>query len=365
MIDLKKVSHSFKIEGSFLSGEPFGCGHINDTFALVFGLGDGKQEYIFQRINHNVFPDVEGLMNNIFYVTEFLYNVIKKDGGNASRECLEFIETRDGKYFHVDDEGRYWRAYHKICNAHTYQIADDAETYGDGGKAFGKFIARLSDFPVEKLVEIIPNFHNTAVRLDNFRKSLETNYNNRTAEVVDEINFVLDRDSYGTMITEKLATGTIPTRVTHNDTKLNNVLFDDETKKAICVIDLDTIMPGSLAYDFGDAVRSGCSTALEDEKNLDIVHFDLNLFDSFTKGFLSGIGDNITGAELELLPYAGIIMTFECGTRFLTDFLSGDTYFKTAYPEHNLVRARTQFKLVSEMEENIEQMTQIVKNYSK
>ena len=252
-----------------------------------------------------------------------------------------------------------------IENTIGYAIAESRDMFEDAGRAFGTFVRNLSGFPAEELYEVIANFHNTESRFSDFKKALENNYENRKDNVKEEIEFVLSREKYTSKVVSKLKSGEIPLRVTHNDTKLNNVLMDVDTNRAVCVIDLDTIMPGSLLYDFGDAIRSGCNTGLEDEKDLSKVSFDIDLFESFSKGFLEGIGDNITKEEMELLPFAGILMTYECGMRFLGDYLNGDVYFKTQYPEHNLVRCRTQFKLVRDMEERLGEMSEIVSRYAK
>ena len=365
MEKISEKAEKFRFEGNLVSAEPYGDGHINDTYALVYTTGDKKRRYILQRMNKSVFPDIGTLMENVALVTDFLACEIEKRGGDCERETLKLIKTKDGKNYFVDENGDCWRAFLFIENTIAYQTVDSPEIFEDTGRAFGVFIAGLADFDASRLGEVIKNFHDTRDRYRKFNDALEKDKANRAAGVAEEIEFVKQRQNYCGLITGMLERGEIPLRVTHNDTKLNNILVDADTKKAICVIDLDTIMPGSLLYDFGDAVRFGCSTAAEDEKDLSKVNFDINLYESFTKGFLNGIGDSITAKEVENLSYGAIIMTYECGMRFLTDYLDGDNYFKTKYPEHNLVRCRTQFKLVRCMEERLEEMNYIARKYTK
>lgn len=365
MNNISERAQKFGFAGNFVSAEPYGDGHINDTYALVYADGSKKRRYILQKMNKSVFPDIETLMENVALVTDFLSEEIKKRGGDSERETLTLIKTRDGKSYYVDEEGECWRAFLFIENTVAYQTVDSPEIFEDTGRAFGVFIAGLADFDASRLGEVIKNFHDTRDRYRKFTEVLEKDKLNRAAGVGKETDFVKQREKYCGLITGMLERGEIPLRVTHNDTKFNNILVDAETKKAICVIDLDTIMPGSLLYDFGDAVRFGCSTAAEDEKDLSKVNFDINLYEAFTKGFLNGIGGSITGKEVENLAYGAIIMTYECGMRFLTDYLDGDNYFKIRYPEHNLVRCRTQFKLVRCMEERLNEMNYIARKYAK
>ena len=365
-MNILNVINNFDFEGEYVSHEPYGMGHINDTFAVTMRRSDGSEHrYILQRMNKNIFKNVEELMRNLVMVTEHLKKVVVTRGGDPDREVLQIVKTRDNAPFLIDEDGEYWRSYILIENTIGYAIAEDAEMFEDAGRAFGTFIGDLAECPACELFEVIPNFHNTVSRFADFKKALECNYENRIAECQSEVDFVLAREQYCNKVVDMLATGALPLRVTHNDTKLNNVLMDVDTNRAVCVIDLDTIMPGSLLYDFGDAIRSGCNTGLEDEPDLAKVSFDINLFESFCKGFLSGIGSNITPAERDLLPFSAILMTYECGMRFLGDFLNGDTYFKIQYREHNLVRARTQFKMVADMERQLDDMLAIARRYCK
>lgn len=365
MKNIEHIAGSFAFKGKLTGAVPYGNGHINDTYALTYEDGGKSKRYILQRMNKSVFPDIDTLMENVAAVTEFLGEKIKSRGGDSERECLSLIRTVDGRSYHTDEDGNCWRAFIFIENTEAYQSVDSAEMFENAGRAFGVFIAGLAEFDASKLGEVIKNFHDTRDRYAKFEKALKEDRVGRAAGVKKETEFVKSRASYCGKVVDMLAKGEIPLRVTHNDTKLNNILIDKDTKKAVCVIDLDTIMPGSLLYDFGDAVRFGCSTAAEDEKDLEKVHFDVKLYEAFTKGFLSGIGDSITEKEVENLAFASILMTYECGMRFLTDYLDGDNYFKTAYPEHNLVRCRTQFRLVEEMEAKTGEMNLIARKYAK
>ena len=355
----------FDFGGEVTSVVPYGNGHINDTYAVTCSLAGGSVRFILQRLNPIVFPDRAGLMRNMIAVTGFLRKAVIRDGGDPERECLRLIPLKDGSPYLTDESGDVWRATQFIENTDAYLVAESPEMFASAGEAFGKFMARLGGFDASSLFEVIPRFHDTPDRYARFLASLERNAAGRMDEAKDEIAFVRERGGGCSVITDALERGEVPVRVTHNDTKLNNVLIDTATKEAVCVIDLDTVMPGSMLYDFGDAVRVGCSTAKEDERDLSLVDFDLGLFRAFTEGYLAGAGRSVTAAELGLLPDAARLMTFECGMRFLTDFLDGDTYFKTAYPEHNLVRARTQFKLVRTMERLRPEIVRAVKAAAK
>lgn len=363
-MELRSICELFDIKGDFIDVEPYGNGHINTTYLAQFDCCGKVSKYILQKINTNVFPKTKELMENIIKVTEYVKQKVLERNGNPDKEVLTLIPTKKGdKYIINNDE--YYRMYVFIEDTVALQIVDNCETYADAGQAFGDFIKLLNDFPANELHEVIENFHNTRSRYTNFIKALDINYQNRIEKCLEEIEFVKARENICDVVLDGLKKGELPLRVTHNDTKLNNVLLDANTLKPVCVIDLDTIMPGSLLYDFGDAIRSGCNTGLEDEPDLSKVGFDIKLFESFVKGFLKGIGNCITANELKLLPLGAKLMTFECGVRFLTDYLSGDTYFKIHYPEHNLVRARTQFKMVQDMENLWENMQAIVAKYEK
>lgn len=362
-LDFLTAKEEFCFDGDYVDGGPYGGGHINDTYALIYRQGGARRRYILQRMNRHVFPDIAMLMHNVGLVTDYLAKKIAARGGDPERETLTLVRTRDGAEYFESPDGECWRAFLFIENTKVYQLAENAEVFGDTGRAFGVFIAGLDGFDATKLGEVIPNFHNTADRYAKFEAAVAADKSGRAHTVADEIAFVRARKQYCSRVVDALADGSIPLRVTHNDTKLNNILFDADTDRAICVIDLDTIMPGSLLYDFGDAVRFGCSTALEDEPDLSKVHFDIDLYEAFTKGFLSGIGARITDKETAMLSFGSVLMTYECGMRFLTDYLDGDVYFKTKYDTHNLVRCRTQFALVREMESRLAEMDAIAARY--
>ena len=333
----------------------FGNGHINTTY-----LVDGSPKYILQRINTTVFRDPDGVMENIFAVTEFLHGKILAAGGNPDRETLTFLRTLDGKPYFRTPQGDCYRVYRFIDHALSLDSASTPEEFAESARAFGKFQRMLADFPAEQLHETIPHFHDTPDRLRQFRETLEKDPMGRAKDVQAEIRFVLDRAGEMGTITAALADGSVPLRVTHNDTKLNNVLLDEKTHKGLCVIDLDTVMPGSMLYDYGDSLRFGASTAAEDEPNLDLVHFDPDYFRAYTQAYLETLGDSITPREAELLPFSARLMTLECGMRFLADHIDGDHYFRIHREGHNLDRCRTQFRLVEEMEQKAAAMADIV-----
>ncbi|MDE6401925.1 MAG: aminoglycoside phosphotransferase family protein [Clostridiales bacterium] len=336
---MKEIAYSFAIIGDVISVEPYGEGHINRTYLVT----TDKMRYILQRMNENVFVDIDGLMQNIVKVTEF----IKSKG----METLSVVPTKDGKRYLKGGTG-FYRMYEFIENTVTYQTVTDKKMFELCGEAFGNFQNALKDFNAALLTETIPYFHDTRKRYRDFIRAVKADVCGRAETCKDEIEFITKRkDTYG-KITDMLKSGELPLRVTHNDTKLNNVLIDADSGKPRAVIDLDTVMPGSLLYDFGDGIRFGASTAKEDEKDLDKVHFSPELYEAYKTGFLRAANGGITEKEMELLPYSAYLMTIECGMRFLTDYLCGDIYFATKYVEHNLVRARTQLKLASEMENN-------------
>ena len=357
------IVKNFALGGSFVKSEPYGFGHINDTYAIYFIMPNGEMKrFILQRVNNGVFKNPEKLMENIQSVTSFLRKKIINNGGNPERETLNLIPTLDGKSFYKSDDGDYWRLYVFIEGAQTYQVVEKPEHFYNAGRAFGNFQKLLSDYPAESLYETIQNFHNTKVRFDTFVNAVEKDVMNRAKDVKQEINFAQERYDEAVLLVSMLEKGELPLRVTHNDTKFNNVMIDDKTGEGICVIDLDTVMPGLALYDFGDAIRFGTNPAAEDEKDLSKVWMDIGLYEQFTKGFLGAAGDSLTNAELLHLPHSAKIMTYECGIRFLTDYLVGDTYFKIHREGHNLDRCRTQFTLVADMENKFEQMQKIVIN---
>ncbi len=335
-------------------------GHINSTYFIY--CTDGEK-YVLQNINTKVFKDPEILMSNVVGVTAHIRQKLKAEGKDPSRGTLKFFKAENGLYYYTDGEQRCWRIYKYIDRVDCFQSADSTELLERVGRAFGHFQMQLADYDASALRETIPNFHNTPSRLADFKAAFERDIAGRASSIPDDIRFVLDRSEVCSYIMERIANGTLPLRVTHNDTKLNNILMDNKTGEPVCVIDLDTIMPGSVLFDFGDAIRFGASSAAEDETDLSKVYMREEAFDAFAKGFVGGLEGSLSEAEILELPMGALIITLETGIRFLTDYLSGDTYFRIHYPEHNLDRARNQFALVRDMEEKLPRMRQIVKKY--
>ena len=355
---------AFRMDGIAVSAERYGSGHINDTYLVKTQKADGTEgRVIMQRMNTSIFKEPELLMENILNVTSFLRERIIEKGGNPERETLNVIPTNEGKAFFVDSEGNYWRCYVFIEDATGYDKVEDPEDFYQSAVSFGNFQCLLADYPAETLHETIKAFHDTKARFAVFQKAVADDVCGRAAAVKEEIDFYLDREDVANVFGDLLAKGEIPLRVTHNDTKLNNIMIDDETHKGICVIDLDTVMPGLAMNDFGDSIRFGASTAAEDEKDLDKVWCDMRLFELYVKGFIEGCGGKLTKKEIELLPMGAKVMTYECGMRFLTDYLQGDVYFKTHREGHNLDRTRTHIKLIQDMEAKWETMKKIVEKY--
>lgn len=359
--DIGEIAKNFQFVGEFQKAEPIDSGHINDTYTVYLKEDDCRDcRYILQRINHNVFKEPEKLMENISGITQHMKEKIARAGGNPLRETLNLTPTIEGKYLYRTEEGDYWRGYLFIDGARSYQVVENPEHFYKAGKAFGNFQSLLSDYPAEKLHETIPNFHHTRMRFDALVEAVEKDVMNRAKDVREEIDFAFKRADDTPILVDLLEKYELPLRVTHNDTKFNNVLIDDKTGEGICVVDLDTVMPGLSLYDFGDAIRFGASTADEDEQDISKVWMDLNLYECFTRGFLETAGNSLTKTELEYLPFSAKLMTYECGIRFLTDHLNGDTYFKIHRPGHNLDRARTQFKLVADMETKLDEMSKVL-----
>lgn len=362
--ELLRIAERFEIKGEPERIDPHGNGHINDTYLLICRTAPEEAcRYILQRMNHEVFKDPRGLMENITGVTTFLQNKIAENGGDPEREALCVVSLKDGASYSEEEDGTYWRMYRFVEGADSYDVVERPEDFYESAVAFGNFQKLLAEYPAKSLHETIPNFHNTVDRLDKFKKAVEADAVSRAAEVKDEIQFVLDREDDCHVLCDMLASGEIPLRVTHNDTKLNNIMLDHKTGKGICVIDLDTVMSGSALYDYGDSIRFGANTGAEDEKDLSKISCDLELFALYTKGFIEGCGGSLTQKEIRMLPMGAKLMTLECGMRFLTDYLEGDRYFKIHRPEHNLDRCRTQFCMVKDMEDKWEQMQEIVEKY--
>lgn len=354
-----RAASRFSFEGMPEDLQVFGNGHINETYRLRFSIGRmGSMYVILQKINRGVFHDPERLMGNIAGVTSWLQKKIREEGGDPERETLSLIPAKDGRCFLVDDDGEYWRAYRFITDATSYDQAESTEDFRQSAVAFGTFQRRLADYPADSLYESIPGFHDTAARFKAFQKAVTEDRCQRAGSVEKETAFVMEHE-YLTHCYEK-AGEILPLRVTHNDTKLNNVMIDDKTHKGLCVIDLDTVMPGYVMNDFGDSIRFGASSAPEDERDLDRVFCRLDLFQAYTEGFLQACAGRLTPTETRLLSDGALIMTYECGMRFLTDYLQGDTYFRIHRPDQNLDRARCQFRLLEDMERRLPKMREIV-----
>ena len=347
---MQSVLSSFALAGAPVSSEPYGSGHINGTHLVVC---DSGARYILQHINTNVFREPEKLMHNIELVTAHLRKKVTDPRG-----VLNLVPALDGKSYVVEN-GLYWRVYELVENSRCYQSATP-DLFYESAVAFGRFQNQLSDFPADQLTETIPQFHDTPARYLAFLRAVSENAAGKREQTQREIDFVLAREGFTDELTRRQAAGELPLRVTHNDTKINNVLFDATTNKALCVIDLDTVMPGLSVNDFGDAIRFGASTAAEDERDLSRVHFDIGLYETYVNGYLSTCGGSLTKAEKAMLPTGAKMMTLECGMRFLADHLSGDVYFHITREGQNLDRARTQFRLVEEMEKSWGQMHKMV-----
>lgn len=345
----------FQAGSTVKSALPYGEGHINDTFLIE--MTAAPHRYILQRINTNVFANPEMLMQNVVAVTEYLQSAIGEQGGNPAEETMTVIPAKDGRAYFTANDGTVWRMYIFIEKGISFQTAEPPQALAASAKAFGRFAKMLDGFPAAQLHETIPHFHDTPRRLQNLKQALEADACARAAGCGPEIDFVLQREKDCRVLMDLLAAGELPLRVTHNDTKLNNVLIDPDTLRGVCVIDLDTVMPGLIHNDFGDAIRTGATTAAEDERDLSKVEFSLPLYQMYARSYLEELGDILKPKEREMLPWGAKLMALECGMRFLTDHLEGDVYFKTHRPNHNLDRTRTQLKLVQDMEQHWDEMT--------
>lgn len=354
--DLRAMTANFQLYGQFAEGQPYGSGHINDTFAVVFNQGGRPMRYVLQRINHNVFKHPEIVQANIEKVTRHLHRRLEQSTcTDISRRALTLIPTHGGTSYHRDAEGNTWRMYIFIEGAQTYDQIEGADQAYKAARAFGEFVNQLSDIP-GRLEETIPHFHDTPARLDALKRAIAADTHNRAAAVKDDIAYALSQESIVGRLIELQAQGLIPERVTHNDTKLNNVMIDDETNEGICIIDLDTVMPGLSLYDFGDMVRTAARPTAEDEPDLSKVVADIGMFEALARGYTEALGNVMTTEEKRQLPFSAQLITFEIGIRFLTDYLQGDVYFKTHRDGHNVDRCRTQFKMAQEFDRNMEAM---------
>ena len=361
---LNEVIAAYDFPATLVGVVRYGQGHINDTFCVLCQPQEGDCiRFILQGLSVAAFPRQDELMENFIGITSYLRDKVMAEGGDPLRETLSLVKTRDGKDYYTDATGKAWRLTPFIENTDCYQSATP-ELFEAAARAFGRFQYMLRDYPAETLHESIVNFHNTEDRFAKFEAALAADKMGRAKEVEAEVKFAMDRKADCSVALQALRDGKLPLRVTHNDTKLNNILIDRDTKEGICVIDLDTTMPGLSINDFGDSIRFGANHSAEDEKDLSKVNFDIELYEAYTRGFLEGAQGGLTAAELEYMPWGAKLMTLECGIRFLTDYLDGDNYFRIHYPEQNLDRCRTQFKLVADMEQQFDAMAAVVAKYA-
>lgn len=365
MHNLKEVASLFDIRADFVHAHPYGSGHINDTYCAYYDQAGLRIRYIHQRINHSIFKDPAALMENIQRVTSHaLAKLIDEGCSEAYRRTLTCIPSIDNKAYATDSAGNYWRTYPFIERARTYDVLEKTTQAKEAARAFGAFQQLGADLPGDPLTETIPNFHNTKSRFEDLKTAIQEDSHGRARNVQKEIDWFLAREADASRVVDMLETGDIPIRVTHNDTKLNNVMLDDVTNEAVCVIDLDTTMPGSAVYDFGDMVRTATSPAAEDEKDVSKVTMRMEMFEALVQGYLNTANAFLTDNERSLLAFSGKLLTLECGSRFLTDHLNGDTYFKIHRDGHNLDRTRTQIALVESIEQQMDAMESMVKSYT-
>ena len=362
---IPRILEAYDFPGTLLGAVRYGQGHINDTFCVVCQPQEGDAiRFILQGLSLAAFPRPQELMANFVGITGYLREKILSQGGDPLRETLSLVKTRDGKDYYTDPDGKVWRLMPFVENTDCFQSAT-AEQFEASARTFGRFQYMLQGYPADTLYETIEKFHDTEDRFRKFQAALAADKLGRAKDIQADIQFVLDREADCSVALNALREGKLPLRVTHNDTKLNNILIDRTTHEGICVIDLDTTMPGLSINDFGDSIRFGANHSREDEKDLTKVNFDIDLYEVYTRGFLEGAQGSLTEAELEYLPWGARLMTLECGIRFLTDYLDGDNYFHIQYPEQNLDRCRTQFKLVRDMEEQFDQMRSIIRKYAR
>ena len=359
--ELREIISRFVIYGDYLVAVPFGNGNVNDTYQLTYDQGGVRLHYVLQRINHQVFKEPEKVMENVNRVTEHILSKIRAAHVETKKRTLRLLHTPDNRTLVKDSRGNYWRAYIFVERARAYEVLATPEQAFRVAEAFGEFQQNLVDLPGKRLHETIPDFHNTPKRFADFEAAVKEDRCGRVKEAKPEIDFLMARKAETDTLIKLNKSGDIPERITHNDTKANNILIDDLSGEGICVIDLDTVMPGLSLYDFGDMVRSGTNPAEEDEVNLSKVGMRFDMYEALYRGFLKSAGGFMTAAEKEMLPFAGKLITMEIGCRFLTDYPNGDTYFKVRRPGHNLDRARNQFKLVESIEEQFEEMRALFK----
>lgn len=355
---IEQIAEQFDIRGEIVAVKRFGSGHINDTFKVEVH-SPTKTAYLLQRINHHIFRDVDGLMNNIFLVTNHLKESLKSEVDDVDKYTLTIVPTVDGKLYYVSDEGEYWRVFILLDDTKSYDIVETSKQAFSGGQAFGQFQKQLTTLDATELVEILPNFHNVDFRLTNLRKAIQADKVGRVADVQHVLDYIFAREDKMRRVLTLADNGQLPLRITHNDTKFNNVLLDQDDNVQ-CVIDLDTVMPGYVAYDFGDAIRTIINSAAEDEQDVTNITLNVPLFQAYAEGYLSEARDFLTEIEIDSLMYGALLLPYMQAVRFLTDYLEGDTYYKIKYPEHNLVRTNAQLKLVDELEKHEDLLTDIL-----
>ncbi|MDT8400973.1 MAG: aminoglycoside phosphotransferase family protein [Bacteroidales bacterium] len=361
--ELENIFKQFRAEGTFIEGKVFGTGHIHDTYKIE--TGKAYRDYLLQKLNSKVFTDIPGLQENIFRVSNHIRQKLAGWGENdVDRKCLTVIKSHDDRTWFRDQKGDYWRMFIFIPDHHSFdEVKNPMQAY-EGGRAIGCFQSLLSDLPGPRLNETIPYFHDVERRLETFHKALKEDAVSRAGRVKDEISFVLARQEEMKIIPRLGKQGKIPLRITHNDTKFNNILFDKDGR-ALCLIDLDTVMPGYVHYDFGDSIRTAANTAAEDEEDLSKVHADLDTYEAFTRGYLHQISNILNPTEIEYLAFAPSLMTFIMGLRFLTDYIMGDVYYKIHKPDHNILRSRAQFRLIEDFEMKLDRMKSIISDIIK
>lgn len=358
---LQEISKQFQIYGEIQHAETFKIGHINETYSATYDQGGTRVRYIHQKINSHVFQNPPAVMKNLMRVTTHLRRKLElQEASDITRRSLILIPTRNGQSFYRNGNNEFWRTFVFIEGVQTFESVQSPEQALQAGRAFGEFQSLLVDLPGGRLIETIPNFHNTRKRFTALQQAIQKDHYNRAKEAQAEIAFALAHEQIVDVILDAMARGRIPERITHNDTKFNNVMLDTKSGEAMCVVDLDTVMPGCALYDFGDMVRTTTSPTLEDEKDLTKVNMQMPVFKKLAEGYFSTAGSFLTQAEKNLMAFAGKLITFEIGIRFLTDFLSGDTYFRIHRPGHNLDRCRTQFKLVESIEQQEKAMQKFV-----
>lgn len=363
LIRNEEVAEAFQCSGTYIGEYDYGGGHINDTYKVIYEEDGREVHYIHQRINHNIFKNVPALMDNIGRVTRHQRKKFQEAGvTDLEQRVLALVPTVDGKDYYVDTDGNYWRTYLFVENSLTLDAVEKPEHAFEAARAFGEFQCQLADME-GRLHDTIPDFHHTRSRFNTLLKAVEADICGRAGNVQQEIDFVMQREADVDLLLDLQEAGELPERVTHNDTKLNNVLLDAETEKGMCVIDLDTVMPGLALYDFGDMMRTATNPAPEDEKELDRVEMSFEMFEALVDGYMSTAGGFLVPKEVELLPFSGKLITLEIGIRFLTDYLEGDTYFKTHYEGQNIDRCRKQFKMVESMERQMAEMNAFVAKY--